>query len=214
MAKLEHETDKVLAEVAQKGVTEHEVERAKNGLTTRLVAGLQTIGGFGGIADTLNRYNQYTGDPGYFVTERQRRRLAERGSDFAKGTVGAVARDVAGNLAAATSTGGRRGQLPGRVGDSPVFVAGTWADEHAAISCTGDGEAFVRAAAAHGLATRLAAGTGLDAAARQTLADVRRADGIGGLIAVAADGDHALEFTSAAMNRAVWREGSEPDAWV
>lgn len=72
LTKLEAETDKVLAEVAQKGVTQHEVERARNQLTTRLVQGLQTIGGFGGKADTLNRYNQYVADPGYFQKDLER----------------------------------------------------------------------------------------------------------------------------------------------
>lgn len=153
-------------------------------------------------------------EPDYFVTERQRRRLADRGSDFAPGTVGAVCRDSTGGLAAATSTGGRRGQWPGRVGDTPMIGAGTWADGWAAVSCTGDGEAFIRAAAAHQLALRVAAGEPLGDAAEATLADVRLADGIGGLIAIGADGAVALPFTSAAMNRGVWCEGGEPEAWV
>ncbi len=153
-------------------------------------------------------------DPGYFVTQRQRDRLADRGSDFERGTVGAVCRDVRGRLAAATSTGGRRGQMPGRVGDTPVIGAGTWADDRVAVSCTGDGESFIRVAAAHQLATRLAHGEPLALAAEATLADVGVADGTGGLIAVDADGTVALPFTTAAMNRGVWREGEEPRAWV
>ncbi len=91
-----------------------------------------------------------------FVTDRQRRRLAERlageggGGDGAGGaeTVGAVCLDATGLLAAATSTGGLNGQRPGRVGDSPLIGAGTWADERVAVSCTGQGEAFIRAGAA------------------------------------------------------------------
>ena len=153
-------------------------------------------------------------EPGYYVTERQRARLAERGSDFERGTVGAVCLDAAGHLAAATSTGGRRGQLPGRVGDTPVIGAGTWADDRVAVSCTGDGEAFIRAAAAHQLAVRVAAGEELEPATEATLADVGIVDGTGGMIAVDARGAVALQFTSAAMNRGVWREGSEPEAWV
>jgi beta-aspartyl-peptidase (threonine type) len=152
--------------------------------------------------------------PEYFVTERQRTRLAERPSDFGRGTVGAVCRDAAGRLAAATSTGGRRGQLPGRVGDTPVIGAGTWADDRVAVSCTGDGEAFIRAGAARGLAGRLAAGQPLPDAAAATLEDVRRAGGTGGLIAVEDSGAVALPFTSGAMNRAIWRPGAEPQAWV
>ena len=159
--------------------------------------------------------------PDYFVTERQRTRLADRGSDFIPGTVGAVCRDATGGLAAATSTGGRRGQLPGRIGDTPTIGAGTWADDHVAVSCTGDGEAFVRAAAAHGLAMRVAGvaggaggATALAEAADHTLADVRRCEGTGGLIAVTADGEVVLPYTSGAMNRGCWREGSAPEAWV
>ncbi|HEY3773227.1 MAG TPA: isoaspartyl peptidase/L-asparaginase [Solirubrobacteraceae bacterium] len=153
-------------------------------------------------------------EPEYFVTERQRVRLAERGSDFERGTVGAVCLDGVGRLAAATSTGGRRGQLPGRVGDTPVIGAGTWADRRVAVSCTGDGESFIRAGAAHQLADRVAAGEELEPATEATLADVGVVDGTGGIIAVDARGAVALAFTSDAMNRGVWREGSEPEAWV
>ena len=106
-------------------------------------------------------------EPGYFDTDRRRaalraelerrRRAAPDTRDDADrhGTVGAVARDAAGNLAAATSTGGMTGKLPGRVGDCPVFGAGTWADESCAISCTGHGEYFIRYAAAHDIASRM-----------------------------------------------------------
>jgi beta-aspartyl-peptidase (threonine type) len=152
--------------------------------------------------------------PDYFVTERQRARLADRGSEFIPGTVGAVCLDADGALAAATSTGGRRGQLPGRIGDTPTIGAGTWADERVAVSCTGDGESFVRAVAAHGLAMRVEAGATPSHAADQALADVGRCDGTGGLICVDAAGEIALPFTSGAMNRGAWREGSEPQAWV
>lgn len=153
-------------------------------------------------------------DPEYFVTERQRGRLTTIGSDFVRGTVGAVCLDPGGGLAAATSTGGRRGQMPGRVGDTPVIGAGTWADDQVAVSCTGDGEAFIRVAAAHHLATRLAHGEPLAEAATATLADVGLADGTGGLIAVGAGGEVALPFTTGAMNRGMWRDGEEPHAWV
>jgi L-asparaginase / beta-aspartyl-peptidase len=153
-------------------------------------------------------------DPSYFVTERQQARLNERGSDFAKGTVGAVCLDAGGELAAATSTGGRRGQMAGRVGDTPVIGAGIWADSQIAVSSTGDGEAFIRAVAAHQLATRVAAGQPLDAAAAATLGDVRTVGGTGGMIVIDVSGAVALPFTSAAMNRGVWRPDSEPQAWV
>jgi L-asparaginase/beta-aspartyl-peptidase (threonine type) len=119
------------------------------------------------------------------------------------GTVGAVARDQAGRLAAATSTGGIGGKLYGRVGDSPIVGAGVWADSHVAISCTGFGEYFVRAAAAAQVSLRMQlAGEGLAAAADVALADVAALGGWGGLIAVGADGQIAMPFRSQGMKRA------------
>jgi beta-aspartyl-peptidase (threonine type) len=153
-------------------------------------------------------------EPAYFVTEHQRGRLADAGSDFERGTVGAVCVDAGGELVAGTSTGGRRGQMPGRVGDTPLIGAGTWADRRLAISCTGEGEAFIRAAAAHRLALSVEAGSTLERAAVDTLADVGAVGGVGGLIAVGADGDVAMPFTTEVMNRGVWRAGEEADAWV
>jgi len=150
----------------------------------------------------------------YFVTDHQLGRLEQGGSDFERGTVGAVCVDAHGELAAGTSTGGRRGQLPGRVGDTPVIGAGTWADARVAISCTGEGEAFIRAAAAHQVAVRLAAGATLHQAAADTLRDVATVDGVGGLIAVDAGGELTMPFTTAVMNRAVWRAGETPEVWV
>jgi L-asparaginase / beta-aspartyl-peptidase len=150
----------------------------------------------------------------YFVTDHQLGRLEQAGSDFERGTVGAVCIDAQGELVAGTSTGGRRGQMPGRVGDTPLIGAGTWADGRVAISCTGEGEAFIRAAAAHQVAARLAAGASLAQAAADALQDVGLVDGVGGLIAVDADGDVTMPFTTDVMNRAVWRAGETPEAWV
>jgi L-asparaginase / beta-aspartyl-peptidase len=153
-------------------------------------------------------------EPSYFVTDHQRGRLEQAGSDFERGTVGAVCIDAQGELIAGTSTGGRRGQTPGRVGDTPLIGAGTWADARVAISCTGEGEAFIRAAAAHQVAVRFAAGASLAEAAADTLQDITTVDGVGGLIAVDADGDVTMPFTTDVMNRAVWRAGALPEAWV
>jgi beta-aspartyl-peptidase (threonine type) len=123
------------------------------------------------------------------------------------GTVGAVARDARGGVAAATSTGGTNGKHPGRVGDSPIIGAGTWADDAtAAISCTGDGEAVMRNALAHEIDALVRhAGLALAEACERALA---RLSGFGtaGLIAVGADGAIATPFTTAAMPRA-WRTG-------
>jgi beta-aspartyl-peptidase (threonine type) len=148
-------------------------------------------------------------DPAEFVTERQRRRLAARpAADGA--TVGAVCLDGDGLLAAATSTGGLHGQRPGRVGDSPVIGAGTWADRRVAVSCTGKGEAFVRAGAARLLGALVASGVRLEAAARAVLDEVAECDGDGGLIAVDARGEIVLLFSTEAMPRGVWRDGEDP----
>lgn len=147
-------------------------------------------------------------EPSEFVTERQRRRLAARVAGDG-GTVGAVCLDVGGFLAAATSTGGLQGQRPGRVGDSPVIGAGTWADRRVAVSCTGKGESFVRAGAARLLAALTASGVALNDAAQEVLDAVGRCDGDGGLIALDVDGAVVLPFSTDAMPRGVWRAGED-----
>ncbi|CAN5860447.1 isoaspartyl peptidase/L-asparaginase [soil metagenome] len=126
--------------------------------------------------------------PGTLITERSRTRLAEHlaghaGGEREGGTVGAVARDHAGRFAAATSTGGMVGKRAGRIGDSPIAGAGTWADRSTAISATGDGEAILRVALARSIAMR--AHTGLVAAARTSLAELASiTGGSAGLIAI------------------------------
>ena len=120
------------------------------------------------------------------------------------GTVGAVACDGAGRLAAATSTGGTTAKAPGRVGDTPVLGAGTWADTHCAVSCTGHGESFIRAAVAHEISARMRwAGQTLKQAARSVMADLRLPVAAGGLIAVGADGSWAAPFNTRGMYRGV-----------
>jgi beta-aspartyl-peptidase (threonine type) len=114
--------------------------------------------------------------PGSLVTERARLRLEQRG------TVGAVARDRAGRFAAATSTGGISGKRSGRIGDSPIPGAGTWADERVAISATGDGEAILRMALARDVAGR--GGVLVDAATSALLELARITGGSAGLIAI------------------------------
>lgn len=122
---------------------------------------------------------------------------------LAHGTVGCVVRDGEGRLAAATSTGGVFGKLPGRVGDTPIIGAGGWADDRVAVSCTGQGEYFVRVAAAAQLAHRIRfGGQSLEVAAAAVLAQIRALGGEGGLIAVDADGNVAMPFVSAGMKRA------------
>jgi L-asparaginase/beta-aspartyl-peptidase (threonine type) len=120
------------------------------------------------------------------------------------GTIGAVARDTQGRLAAATSTGGLQGKLPGRVGDTPIIGAGCWADERAAVSCTGLGEYFMRVNAAADVSARIAyAGASLNDAAQAVIDDVRNLGGFGGLIAVDKHGNVATPFSSQGMKRGI-----------
>jgi beta-aspartyl-peptidase (threonine type) len=123
--------------------------------------------------------------------------------------VGAVARDRRGNLAAATSTGGMTGKVPGRVGDTPIIGAGTYADNMTcAVSATGHGEFFIRHAAAFAIAARLRhAGQSVDGAARAVIDELMAAGGSGGVVAVDRDGALALPFSTAGMYRGFVREG-------
>jgi isoaspartyl peptidase/L-asparaginase-like protein (Ntn-hydrolase superfamily) len=146
----------------------------------------------------------------WFVTERERQALANA-TEPARGTVGAVARDAQGRLAAATSTGGVSGQRLGRVGDSPLIGAGTWADDATvAVSCTGHGESIIRSALAHEVDALLRhRGIGLDEACALAIEGVGRWGHDGGLIAVSAHGEVAATFNSPGMTRA-WRVGGGP----
>ena len=120
------------------------------------------------------------------------------------GTVGAVALDRHGNLAAATSTGGCTGKLPGRIGDSPIIGAGTYADNTScAVSATGWGEAFIRLAVAHEIGARMRyRGDSLARAAAYALARVKRLGADGGLVALDRRGNIAMPFNSLGMFRA------------
>ena len=150
-------------------------------------------------------------DDDWLATPHQREALAAGASGWAAGTVGAVARDRDGRLAAATSTGGTMGQRRGRVGDSPLIGAGTWADDGtAAVSCTGDGEAIIRTAMAHEIDALIRhAGRPLEQAAAEALARLERRGGHGGLIAVSALGEVTARFSSQSMTRG-WRVGDGP----
>lgn len=152
--------------------------------------------------------------PEHFITERQRIRLASGGQPEDRATVGAACLDGRGLLAAGTSTGGIRGQPPGRVGDCPVIGAGTWADRHAAISCTGDGEAFIRTAAARQVAALVEQGTALEDAGRRALELVAELGFSGGLVAVDGVGNAALPYLTEVMPRGLWRTDRRPRTWV
>ncbi len=120
------------------------------------------------------------------------------------GTVGAVARDARGHLAAATSTGGMTNKSPGRSGDTPLIGAGTWAeDQSCAISATGHGEFFMRSALAFDVHARMVyGGADLEAACAGALGRVDELGGTGGLIAIDRDGNLALPYNSEGMYRA------------
>jgi beta-aspartyl-peptidase (threonine type) len=148
-------------------------------------------------------------DNQWFVTAERRRQLDEllaRGGFDAEvkyGTVGAVALDTSGHVAAATSTGGLTAKRWGRIGDSPLIGAGTYADDRAAaVSATGSGEYFIRAVAGHQLAERVRLlGEPLQNALDAVLGDIADLGGTGGLIAVAPNGESAWGFTTRAMYR-------------
>ncbi len=123
------------------------------------------------------------------------------------GTVGAVAIDSRGNLAAATSTGGMTGKPEGRIGDTPIIGAGTWADKSVAVSCTGVGEAFIRICAAHEIATRMRMGETLSEACKNMLEMVAPLGGRGGVIAIDAEGNIEVPFQTMLMYRGIWDDG-------
>lgn len=156
----------------------------------------------------------------HFITPARRKMLdamregATAGFDLHLrfGTVGAVARDRAGNLAAATSTGGLTGKAPGRIGDSPIIGAGTVAENGAcAVSATGSGEIFIRARAAGQICDRIRFGRqSAKAAAEAVITDVGRLGGDGGVIVVDARGRIAFAMNSPGMYRASVTAGSQP----
>ena len=123
------------------------------------------------------------------------------------GTVGAVAIDSKGVLASATSTGGMTGKPNGRIGDTPIIGAGTWADKTVAVSCTGVGEAFIRTCAAHEVSSRLQAGESLAEACENMLEMVAPLGGRGGVIAIDSDGNIAIPFQTMLMYRGYWKNG-------
>jgi isoaspartyl peptidase/L-asparaginase-like protein (Ntn-hydrolase superfamily) len=147
--------------------------------------------------------------PAYFQTRSSLEAL-KKNLKHHHGTVGAVALDAYGNLAAATSTGGFTGKLPGRVGDSPIIGAGTYADNAScAVSGTGHGELFMRTALAHDVAARMRyRGESLRRATAGALAAIARLGGDGGLVAVDRRGNIAMPFNSEAMLRGcIGRDG-------
>ena len=180
------------------------------------------------IAEGADRFAAERGleivPPSWFETEERRQQFERvRGRDVfhldhgdeqadVYGTVGAVARDEHGRLAAATSTGGMVNKRPGRVGDSPIIGAGTWADSRCAVSGTGHGEPFIRRGVAARIAARMefTGATVAEAADQVVLEELPALGGAGGAIAVGRDGTIALPFNTAGMFRASQRAGEPP----
>lgn len=158
--------------------------------------------------------------PDWFEVAERRRQLEElkaRGADhfdveMKYGTVGAVARDKAGHVAAATSTGGITGKRWGRIGDSPLIGAGTYADDRAgAVSATGSGEFFIRAVVAHEICARVRlGGESILGAARAVIKDMGSLGGTGGVIVVGPEGDGGWAFNAAGMYRGRISSGQDP----
>ncbi|MEO2216609.1 isoaspartyl peptidase/L-asparaginase [Chromobacterium vaccinii] len=173
--------------------------------------------GYAAAEDFARREGLEMRPPEYFHTDKrwqalleEKERLANGGSDEdisedrKHGTVGAVALDAQGRLAAATSTGGRTAKWPGRIGDTPVIGAGTWADAYCAVSATGHGEYFVRAAAGHEISARV---RHLDETLSQACdavvyGQLLTMGGTGGVVAVDRYGRVALPFNCEGMYRA------------
>lgn len=161
-----------------------------------LLAGLgaQAFARNGGYAEVSDPDNYYVIPVG--VTED------DISNSSAHGTVGAVALDSSGALAAATSTGGTFGKLEGRIGDTPLIGPGTWADDDIAISCTGTGEHIIRAGGAVSIACAFRSGVQLDEAINNMLDEVQRLGGDAGVIAVTRQSDVATLYNSDGMKRA------------
>ena len=141
------------------------------------------------------------------ATDEEDALLDHDGEEDGWGTVGAVALDVHGNVAAATSTGGMTGKPAGRVGDTGIIGAGTWADATVAVSCTGIGEAFIRTVAAHSMAIHHRT-MSLSQAAENVLNEVEPFGGRGGLIALNSQGDVVMPFQTMLMYRGVFQDGA------
>jgi beta-aspartyl-peptidase (threonine type) len=179
------------------------------------------LAGAGAEEFALSRGFSFVPQSFFYTPERWRQLERIRGGDTGLsaltishlGTVGAVALDLAGRLAAATSTGGMTGKRYQRIGDSPIIGAGTYADDRScAVSATGHGEVFIRAAVAHDICARMRfGGRSLAEAVREVvLEELVALHGEGGVVAIDARGEIAMEFNSEGMFRASRRAGAEP----
>ncbi len=148
-------------------------------------------------------------DPAAWFTRAGRGEDNHPPGTLSHGTVGCCVLDDQGRLAAATSTAGVFGKMPGRVGDTPIPGAGSWADDRVAVSGTGQGEYFIRVAACAQVSWRVGAGQTLAEAGRAVIDEIGGLGGDGGLIALDRDGNIAAPFNSQGMKRAWLTTGGE-----
>ena len=158
--------------------------------------------GEGAAAFCAERGLEPVGDPEAWFTRAGQGEDNHPPGTLSHGTIGCCVLDADGRLAAATSTAGVFGKMPGRVGDTPILAAGTWADDRIAASGTGQGEYFMRVAATAQVSWRVAAGQSLSEAAQAVIDEIGALGGDGGLIALDRDGNIAHPFNSQGMKRA------------
>jgi beta-aspartyl-peptidase (threonine type) len=164
-----------------------------------------------GAEQLAEKYGLELVDREYFITPERKERFEKQQQEDKGGTVGAVALDMEGNLAAATSTGGMSNKMPGRIGDSPIINAGTYADnETCAVSSTGWGEKYIINAAAFSVSAFMKwRGMDLQEAADELIWNILD-EGDGGIIAVDRKGNYIMEFNTQSMLRgAVTSNGIE-----
>jgi len=167
----------------------------------------------GGAEEFAKKQGLEIVDPSYFITPKMKERWEKsnkqdpkevKGQEKKPGTVGAVALDQNGNLAAATSTGGMMNKMHGRIGDSPIIGAGTYANNNTcAVSCTGHGEYFIRNVVAYDISAMMEyRGMPMEEAAKTVIQEKLKSQGAdGGLIAVNKEGRIVMEFNTNAMFR-------------
>ena len=161
------------------------------------------IAGTGATLFALKQGLEFVEDPSsYYVTAVGVRPSELEAPGLSHGTVGAVALDTSGHLAAATSTGGIFGKLEGRVGDTPLIGSGTWADDEVAVSCTGLGEYFILSGGAYDVSARVKyQGATIQQAADGLIRQMGKLGGNGGLIAVSRKGEATFSFNGQGMKR-------------